>query len=516
MATAEKVRLTGEREDGISGFVSSARVYMDNAGDEAFSGHDRAFFNAMVFGDKRLVSDELYSALQASGLNHIAVVSGMHLSVAITFLTLLAHLFFGKRRRGRLFVLFGAFLLTFITGAGASIIRAFIMCFLYLLSGVLYRERDSYTSLAFAVFTMVAVNPFVIFNVGFIMSVLAVMGIFLLSGKIFVFLSRFTPHRAAQVLSLSISAQLTVIPVAVYHFGTLAPYSLLTNALLVPVAGIYVVLGMVYILASSVPFLGVGVSFLMLIISKSMTVVCFCIRDFKFSLLELNGSFVTFASIWIFLTILICIGRRRRRLHRKMEAMAFAILILLCIIPSDEGPIIYIIPYGEKTMTAIETEDGESFLIDCPDAYNMKYIENPEYPYKTVVLTERDVSEVFNSENNIRRIVASDKVFSGKLRQRLIDKAENTGKSVVFLKDCEKLQIGSSVVEYLTFGTKKNTAALKVSHKGKTLITFQGFDGNDIMKHNGKIVSDYVILPYTAYEYDEKLFTGKILKHDEK
>jgi len=253
-AKAENVTKTAEKESGIMGVLHALRAYTDNLGNGVFRDDDRALFNAMIFGDKRLVSDELYSTLQSGGLNHIAVVSGMHFSVAIAFLLFISRKLLGNSRRSYLPVLFFSFFLTVLTGGGASVIRAFIMSFVFILSRVLFRHEDSLTSLGVTVFVMTAVNPFIIFNAGFILSVLSVLGILLFHRKTLGFLKKFVPKSLASVLSLSISAQLTVIPVAVYYFGTVAPYSLLSNALLVPFAGIYVILGMIFVVLSPLSF----------------------------------------------------------------------------------------------------------------------------------------------------------------------------------------------------------------------------------------------------------------------
>lgn len=515
MAYAEKVTVTDEKESGLSGTIYSLRVYMDNLGGKAFSGNDRALFNAMIFGDKRLVSDELYSALQASGLNHIAVVSGMHLSVAIAFMTLFAQKIFGKKRTGYFFILAGAFLLTLITGAGASVIRAFIMCILYLLSQILRRDQDSPTSLAFAVLVMTGVNPFIIFNLGFVLSVLSVTGIFLFNDKIADFFVGFMPFRFAKVLALSLSAQLTVLPVTVYHFAALTPYSLLSNVLLVPIAGIYVILGMLYVLFSSMPFVLSIISPCIIFFSKIMTATCFAVKGFNYSLISFSGSLIIFFAIWIFLLVLLRV-RPFTQHKRHILAVAFTLVIILtCLIPEKTGVTIYTVPYGTRNMTAIINTEGDSFLIDCPIIYDMVQIENPQAPFLSVVLTNKSSGQALKRESSIERAFVPEAVFKEKNREKLLESAKDRNIYVNFVEDFKKFYIGDVLVEYIAVDGIEGARAVKIEYDSKTLITLQGFKGKDIakMEKNGVTFDcDYIILPFSAISYGEEFFTGEILK----
>lgn len=191
---AEKLPQPIGKADGLMGKLYSLRVYIDSLGEKYFTNEDdRGLFNAMVIGDKRLISEDLDASLKASGLSHIAVVSGLHLSVAMTFLMFIAWLFAGKRRCGYTLVFAGAFFIVLLTGAGASVMRAFIMFSVFLLSKYIYRDNDSLTALSIAVIIMTLVNPFTVFNVGFILSVLSVAGIIITTKKFRAFYRNLCP-----------------------------------------------------------------------------------------------------------------------------------------------------------------------------------------------------------------------------------------------------------------------------------------------------------------------------------
>ena len=82
----------------ISGTIYKIRRKLDDISQNSFNGDIQGLYSAMVYGDKRFLSDNLRDILQKAGQNHIAVVSGMHLSVMTSVVMMLLGFVFGKRR----------------------------------------------------------------------------------------------------------------------------------------------------------------------------------------------------------------------------------------------------------------------------------------------------------------------------------------------------------------------------------------------------------------------------------
>ena len=516
-ASAESVRITGRVTKGITGKLYSLRTYMDKLGDRFFSGNSRALFNAMIFGDKRLISSELDGALRGSGLNHIAVVSGMHLSVMIAMEMFVIQKIFGKRRIGYIFAVLGAAFITVVTGAGASVIRALIMCSLFQLSRLLYRENDILTSLFFAAIMMIGINPYIIFNPGFILSVLSVLGIALYNEKICCFLKSFLPVSVAEAASLSISAQLTLTPALVYYFGILTPYALLSNLPAVTLSGVYVVAGMVFVVLSPFQPLAQITAPVINAMAAGIESVCFKIAALPQASMEFGGNFAFFSAAWVFLLVLVYIYPAPiRRFYRT--ALCFCLVSALAMnVHSGEGADIEFFVCGGETLAAVEISGDSSFLIDCPDIYDALTLENSQHPFEYAIMTRSDTGEALSEKSNIDKIIVPDALFDEKAKYRLCKQAEDAGTRVIFKKDYGKFQIGSAVVEYLPLEEIEDGRAVKIEYGGKTLVTLQGFTGNDIENLLGKgicIPCDYLRLPFAAVAEGHNLkalCTGKII-----
>lgn len=513
-ASAESVRVTGRLEKGITGRIYSLRTYMDKVGARFFFGNRRALFNAMIFGDKRLVSDELSHALQGSGLNHIAVVSGMHLSVMIALEMFFMQKIFGRRRIGYIFAILGAFFIALVTGAGASVVRALIMCMLFQLSRFLYRENDIITSLFFAFLAMLAVNPYIIFHQGFILSVLSVLGIVLYNGKILSFLERFLPAYVAQAASISISVQLTLTPMLVYYFGIITTYTLFSNLLAVALSGVYVTCGMIFVILSPIGIFTRLFAPLINLMAAGIESVVFKVSSLPYSQIEFSGNFALFSAVWISVLVLIYIyPAPPRRLYRAATCFCIMSSMMLGFNNSPRADILFI-PYGEETLTAVEISGEGAFLVDCPDIYDARSLENPILPFDCAVMTGAATGDELIS---IDKVIFPQALFDRESKSELYQKAKGSNTDVVFEEDLRKFQIGGAVVEYIKTGETSTARAVKIEYGGQTLITLQGLDTSDIERlfSEGICFScDYLKLPFTiaSERYDlSRLCTGKII-----
>ena len=146
--------------------------------DRSFPADAAALVKAVVTGNRDNLSDSFTSSLQRTGLAHTVAVSGMHLAYLAGFLAAL--LGRGSRRTAivslPLIVLF-----TLVAGCTPSVVRAAVMIIMLQIAPLLGRERDGFTSLAFALLLLLIHNPFACANVGLQMSFGAVAGILLFS-----------------------------------------------------------------------------------------------------------------------------------------------------------------------------------------------------------------------------------------------------------------------------------------------------------------------------------------------
>jgi competence protein ComEC len=155
-------------------------------------------------------------------------------------------------------------------GGGAAAVRAAIMGALLALAPALGRRYDVYSALALAALVMTAVEPLLIYDVGFQLTVLATLGIPLLTPTFESWLLRpfagtvsaawLTP--VAELLAVTMAAQVATLPVLAITFGLISIVAPLANLLAVPLLAPLLLFGVALAVATlAAPGLAVLVGF---------------------------------------------------------------------------------------------------------------------------------------------------------------------------------------------------------------------------------------------------------------
>ena len=222
-----------------------------------FEGDGLSLLSALTVGEKRDFPQELKENYTAAGASHILALSGLHLGIIYMLLTLL----FPYRGRNRLVVLLretvvvaALWAFAYMAGLPASVVRAATLFSLMSLGRCLRQEPSFLSSLAFAAIAMLIFSPHLLFDVSFQLSFSAVFAILLLTPPLQEVLN-VTEHGrlyryVANLLILTLAAQVGTLPFVWYHFGVLPLYSLLTNILVVPLAFLLMALALMLLVTS--------------------------------------------------------------------------------------------------------------------------------------------------------------------------------------------------------------------------------------------------------------------------
>lgn len=190
--------------------------------------------SALILGYRANFQAETLEAFINTGTVHVLSVSGLHVGMVFFLLNFLLG-FLDKLRYGRA-LRFVVILLTIwgyvlLTGMAPSILRAGVMISFLLLAGWGRRTNHNINSLFASAFFLLLLDPFMLFDMGFQLSYLAVIGLFTLYPllrKMFAVRNRWI-NPIVQAIWVSISAQLFTTPLALYYFHQFPNYFLLGN-----------------------------------------------------------------------------------------------------------------------------------------------------------------------------------------------------------------------------------------------------------------------------------------------
>lgn len=206
------------------------------------------FINGILIGEKRGLSREWYDAFTRVGLTHVIVLSGYNLAVifAWTKIILRRTSFFIQNSFGVLSVI----LLVLVSGAEAPAVRAGILVLIVALASLLQRQQDAGYFLSLTIFLMLLVNPFyLLYDVSFQLSVAATYGLVYIAPILQKYLSHF-PRIVGDVVRDTSSAQLAVLPLQLFYFGTFSWVAIFVNIIVLPIIPVLMILG-VLILSTS-------------------------------------------------------------------------------------------------------------------------------------------------------------------------------------------------------------------------------------------------------------------------
>jgi competence protein ComEC len=145
-------------------------------------------------------------------------------------------------------------LYAFITGLAPATVRSAAMFTFVSVGAVFDRKTPMYNTLAASALFILIVNPLLIADIGFQLSYLAVVGIVAIQPG----LSSLVPikHKIAiyfrDLVTVSIAAQLSTLPITLFYFNQFPNYFLLTNLVIIPWSFLVMVVGMAFVVVSPV------------------------------------------------------------------------------------------------------------------------------------------------------------------------------------------------------------------------------------------------------------------------
>lgn len=203
----------------------------------------RGLLPGMVTGDTSALDEGLNNAMKAVGMTHLTAVSGANCSLVLGALLLGCRRFRLPRAPAAAAALTGLALFVVLVGPDASVLRAALMGAVGVASLAAGRQGRGLSFLCLAVVGLLVTDPALGTSFGFLLSVLATLGIILLGRRIMGWIPAAIPRWLAAAVAVPLSAQLLCGPVTVLLQPQFATYSLAANAAASPLVAPVTLLG---------------------------------------------------------------------------------------------------------------------------------------------------------------------------------------------------------------------------------------------------------------------------------
>lgn len=378
---SEKIELLIKSREETLGFINSLREKLENNIDKVTDETIGGIFKTIVFGDDTNIDMGIKKSFQDAGISHILSISGLHISIVGVFV------FFVLKRRLKyinatvisfiIMVLYGI-----MTGGSISTIRAIIMFTISIVGRTSGRVYDIKNAIGISGVLILLKNPYYLFNTGFILSFVAVLGIgFFYPVLIKIFNIK---NKIIAMIMFSTSITIFLIPLNGYFFYQIPGYSILLNIILVPLMGIIIISGMISSLLCYVSydiayfFIGSGSYVIRLYIF-----ICDKVGDLPFSTVvvgKLNiGRILIYYSIIIIIIYLWEKNEKKLNRNNKIEdgekskiskkyfKILFVTVLLFVVIffRLDNKSKIAFLDVGQGECSIILGKDKKIYMFDC-------------------------------------------------------------------------------------------------------------------------------------------------------
>ncbi|MBN2173294.1 MAG: ComEC family competence protein [Bacteroidales bacterium] len=332
-------------------------------------GEEFAVASAILLGYDDKLDAEQKQAFSGAGAMHILCVSGLHVGIISVILSSL--LFFLNRSKWlrilkTILLLLLIWLYALITGFSPSVMRASIMFSFLIVGQNLKRKTDIYNTLAASAFTILLIDPYLLLEVGFQLSYLAVIGIVAIYKPIssLVYPRYWLIRKIWQISVVSFAATLATFPLSLFYFHQFPNLFLVTNLVAIPASMLIIYLGIMVLLTSFIPLIS---NFFALLLVKLIWFLNFfvkAIEGFPFS--TVRDVYITFFELVLILLIIIAAVRYLQRFNFKPAVLLISLILFLFLSFStrsfqhlqQRGILIYHV----KNNSAIDFYDGKGAL----------------------------------------------------------------------------------------------------------------------------------------------------------
>jgi len=345
-------------------------------GNSNFGEDELGIIQALLLGQRHELSEEVYTNYKNAGAVHILAVSGLHIGIVLLLCKFLLKPL-ERVPRGKTLVLIITVIIlwgyAFLAGLSPSVIRAVSMFSFVAYALYLNRPTSTFNILALSMFfILLTYDPMLLFQVGFQLSYAAVFSIFWLFPKLQHFWNpeNIIFKKCWQLLSVSLAAQIGVLPISLFYFHQFPGLFFISNLMIIPFLGIILGMGFLIIalmLGDMLPnnlsgFYNKLITLMNQVIEWVAQQESFIFKDIPFDFVQLVLSYLLIFTIVYSLT---------KKKFKNILAVALCIvafqiwLVSSTIIKSREQKIII---FHKTGSSALLYKKGISLEVNCSDS----------------------------------------------------------------------------------------------------------------------------------------------------
>lgn len=426
---------------------------------------NKAYLYAFILGETTYIDDDTYTSYQLNGTTHLFAVSGMHISILVLLLGKVLRKL--KVKEGISYILIALFLgfYMFLIGFTPSVVRASFLYLFMQINRLLNLQLKTINILYLIFFGLLIIDPFYIYNLGFIYSFLTSFGLILFKDYI-------TGNYLMRMLKVSAIAFLFSFPVTIYNFYEVNLLTIINNLIIVPFVSI--VLFPFTLITFLLPFLDSILSILVNILEFISNIL----NGLALNLVVAKVNILFFVIYYL----LIYLGYVKR-----LKYLGFIIILVFIykMLPYlDSSAYVYYLDVGQGDCTVIIGENRSySLMIDTGGKINYtteEWAKSSSYQLSSntltflkslgvtkldaLIISHGDYDHMGEALNIVSKFPVKQVIFNqgevNDLEQSLITVLNQ--KRIPYTQDIETLKFSNTTLQFLTttLTTDENTNSL--------------------------------------------------------
>ena len=287
-------------------YIDDFRLFLMNRFSAmGYDAKTKGFIEALLFGAKINLDEEVQQQFKDLGILHILAVSGMH--VVVLFATL--RFFFRTLlkipdKATNPFLVVFLIIFTVMAGLSGSVVRASLMCLMGMLGKALGAREYTVNLLVGSMLLILLIEPNYLFDVGFQLSYLAVFSIVFCYPVIQPFFraKNAVVNFFSEIAGVSIAAQVGVLPLSIFYFKQVPLLFLFGNIVAIPLTNILLVGWFVQLMFSFIPKIEWVTPVLSFVAEGCFNSVSYLSNAFSVKALDLHWTLLqtVFATVLVF------------------------------------------------------------------------------------------------------------------------------------------------------------------------------------------------------------------------
>ena len=305
---------------------------------EKYDAKVSSYLKAFILGDTSSIDSSIKENYRILGISHLLSTSGMHISLFTGILMFLLKKINMKEFIRYLIIFVFLLFYMFLTGFTPSILRSGV-CFIFnSINKLLKLDVESINVFIFAISIIIFINPFIVYNMGFIFS--SVTSFYLIC-----FMSIINKSSGIRKsIIISFIANLATFPLVIYNYFEINLLGVIYNIFFIPI------ISLVIFPLSLISFVIFPISKVLLLFINVVEYIMNCLVKIDSVLILSKPSVLLIVIYYIVITIVLyCLNKNKKR--------AIFLFIILVFIHYNKNMI-----FKSTYLLALDVGQGDSFL----------------------------------------------------------------------------------------------------------------------------------------------------------